>query len=218
VSHPCADRSRRALPLALPGLLAALALSRVVIALGLGEQDQPPAPPSALRACADIAADAARLACYDRLAGRAGADMARATPAATTPATPSPTAGPAANPAVPTPPPVPQPAAAAPPSAATAAGAAAMPAQPSTQSFGMYAAEHPTPPPVAKSLQAAVVALGRSPSGRMTVALEGGALWELDEADPLLGVGDVVTIARASFTSYIMSTPTRRTHHVRRLR
>jgi hypothetical protein len=49
------------------------------------------------------------------------------------------------------------------------------------------------------------------------VLLDGDALWELDEADPLLAVGDVVTITRAALGSYLMQTPTRRLHRVRRL-
>ena len=57
-----------------------------------------------------------------------------------------------------------------------------------------------------------------SASGRMTVSLEGGAVWELDDADPLLAVGETVTITRAAFGSYIMHTPRHRTHRVRRLR
>jgi hypothetical protein len=52
----------------------------------------------------------------------------------------------------------------------------------------------------------------------MSVSLEGGAVWELEEADPLLAIGDTVTITRAAFRSYIMHTPTRRTHRVHRLR
>ena len=61
------------------------------------------------------------------------------------------------------------------------------------------------------------MAVGHSPSGRMTVTLEGGALWELEGGDPLLGVGDVVTITRASLGSFLLQTPSRRTYHARRL-
>jgi hypothetical protein len=52
----------------------------------------------------------------------------------------------------------------------------------------------------------------------MTVTLEGGASWQLlDDGDALLAAGDTVTITRAVFGSYLMSTPTKRTHRVRRL-
>jgi hypothetical protein len=181
---------------------------------------------SALQACANIADTAARLACYDQLAGRSA-------PTAPAPATPS--AAPAVPPAAPsmsqqtpaaapTPAPVPAPASAAPataaapsPSAAPAPAGSASPSPPSKETFGLYSAEHPKPPPNASALEAPVVSLGKSVSGRQTVLLDGGALWELDDPDPLLAVGDVVTITRAALGSYLMKTPSRRFHRVRRL-
>ncbi len=61
---------------------------------------------------------------------------------------------------------------------------------PPKETFGLYEAEHPKPPPAAPSLEARVVALGKSANGHMTVSLEGGAVWELDDSDPLLAVGE----------------------------
>lgn len=61
------------------------------------------------------------------------------------------------------------------------------------------------------------MSVGKSSSGRQTVLLDGGALWELDETDPLLAVGDTVTITRAALGSYLMRTPTRRLYRVHRL-
>ena len=52
----------------------------------------------------------------------------------------------------------------------------------------------------------------------MTVLLEGGALWELDDADPLLAAGETVTITRAVLGSYMLHTPSHRSHRARRLR
>jgi len=94
----------------------------------------------------------------------------------------------------------------------------ASPAPPPKGSFGLYHAEHPAAPPPAASLTAKVVGIGATASGRPTVALEGGQLWELDGPDPLLANGDSVTIQRAAFGSFVMTTPTRRTHRVHRVR
>jgi hypothetical protein len=157
-------RQRRA-PSGLALVLAALGPAAGGVAAA-----QPANPsPTALHACAIISGDAARLACYDRLAGR---------------------------------------------SQDARAGSAAA-AQP--ESFGLYPAEHPKPPPVASSLEARVTALGKDAAGRMTVSLEGGALWELDESDPLLAVGETVTITRAALGSFLLKTASSRTHRVRRL-
>jgi hypothetical protein len=111
------------------------------------------------------------------------------------------------------------PAPAAPAAAAAAKSVTPAPAAapPSPQAFGLYAAEHPAPPPGPPSLSAKVVALGAAPNGRPTVTLEGGQLWELDETDPLLAQGDAVTIRRAALGSFIMTTPSQRTHRVHRL-
>ena len=145
---------------------------------------------TALRACAGLDSDADRLACYDHLAGRS---VSRA--AATAPGHSATASAPAAT-------------------------AAAASAPPSAQTFGLYAAEHPKAPPAAAaaSLEGRVVSVGSSAGGRMTVLLEGGALWELDDADPLLAVGETVTVTRAVLGSYIMHTPSHRTHRARRLR
>jgi hypothetical protein len=170
------------------------ALGPAVVNMAAAEQSAAALPQSALQACANIGADADRLACYDRLAGRAtqsaDAQRAKASPAAAVPAV-----------------------------AATPAPVTVLPVA-AASSFGLYEAEHPQPLPVAvaASLEARVVALDRTADGRMSVSLEGGAVWELDEADPLLAIGETVTITRAAFRSYIMHTPTRRTHRTRRLR
>jgi hypothetical protein len=164
-------------------------------ALAAGGDPSTPVPQSALHACAVIVADTARLACYDQLSGRTSGD--RSAPAAAAAAS--------------------APTASAPAAATTAAATtAAAPAAPAA-SFGNYAVEHPTPPQ-ATSLQARVVGLGQSPAGRMTVSLQGGAVWELEDShDPLLAAGDIVNIRRAALGSFIMDTPAKRTHRVRRL-
>ena len=67
------------------------------------------------------------------------------------------------------------------------------------------------------AIKASVAGLGTSAIGRMLVNLDNGQSWELDSADPLLAVGNVVTIERGALGSFILTTPSRRTHHVHRL-
>jgi hypothetical protein len=191
----------RPLPRTARLLVRAFALTAVPLAAAAAPAAS--APQSALQACASIAADADRLACYDRLAGRP------------VPSVPGHAATAVAPPAA-----APAPAAASAPVAGVGAAAApATPVPPPKESFGLYEAEHPKPPPVASapSLEARVVALGRSANGHMIVSLEGGAVWELDDSDPLLAVGETVTITRATFRSYIMHTPSKRSHRAHRL-
>jgi hypothetical protein len=195
-------------------LLAALGLPTAVIAAG----GDPAATvsQSSLHACAILTDPTERLGCYDQLAGHAPhSDAAPAVAAAATAAVPATTT--TATPAAP----APAAASAAPAAGTTAASAATATAAaepPPKESFGLYTAEHPTAPAVTQSLDDRVVATGASASGRMTVTLASGALWELDEADPLLAVGDVVSIRRAALGSFLMETPTKRTHRARRLR
>jgi hypothetical protein len=195
-------------------LLAALGLPTAVIAAG----GDPAATvsQSSLHACAILTDPTERLGCYDQLAGHAPhSDAAPAVAAAATAAVPATTT--TATPAAP----APAAASAAPAAGTTAASAATATAAaepPPKESFGLYTAEHPTAPAVTQSLDDRVVATGASASGRMTVTLASGALWELDEADPLLAVGDVVSIRRAALGSFLLETPTKRTHRARRLR
>ena len=160
-------------------------------------------PAASLKACATIAAPSERLACYDQLA--AGTASGAAAPAAG--------AAPQAPASAPVHAAAPAPVAA----AAPAAGAVAAATPPAKDSFGLYAAEHPVAPAPASSVTLKVVGTGASAGGHPTVALEGGQLWELDEADPLLNAGDRVTIKRATLGSFLLTTPSGRTHRAHRL-
>jgi hypothetical protein len=108
------------------------------------------------------------------------------------------------------------------PSGDSVAAAAPSVSQPSPlaapkKSFGLYAAEHPAPPKAEPSHTANITELGMSIRGRPTVTLEGGELWELDAADPLIAEGNSVTITRGTFGSFILTTPTGRIHRVQRI-
>jgi hypothetical protein len=164
----------------------------IVVAAGVHAA---PAADSRLNVCAAIELPGERLACYDQLAGRipskGGSAAASAPPLPSAPATPL---APAAAPA---------------PTAPAA----------SPDSFGLYTVEHPrAPKPPAAALSAKVAGLGSSAGGRVTVSLQDGQVWELDDADPLLTAGDLVTIRRAAFGSYLMTTRDGRTHRTHRLK
>ena len=177
----------------------ALALAVGSTAVLAGPQPAAVVPASSLKACAGIAAPSERLACYDQLA--AGTSSAAAASAAGAPS-PAPVAKAAPVTAA---------------AAATGGAAAAAATPPAKDSFGLYAAEHPVAPAPASSVTLKVVGTGASAGGHPTVALEGGQLWELDEADPLLNAGDQVSIKRATLGSFLMTTPSGRTHRAHRL-
>ena len=83
----------------------------------------------------------------------------------------------------------------------------------------MYKAEHPAAPKSGiDAVTSKVVDLKYDGYGKETIWLEGGAIWQLAESDPILAKGDEVTIKRATFGSYLMATAAGREHRVKRLR
>ena len=176
---------------------------------------------NALAPCIDISSSADRLACYDKLAGRVSAPKAlAASPAAASPAATSP---PATSPAA-TSPAAASPAPAAPAAVASVAAAPAPAAAPTEEDFGRskvrkarMAASSGAPPEI-KSITAKVAAFGRSPNGRTQVTLDSGQIWEYqDDPDPLLSIGDSVTIKRARLGSFLLQTPAKLSHRVSRI-
>ncbi|HEX3913927.1 MAG TPA: hypothetical protein VHW71_10500 [Steroidobacteraceae bacterium] len=146
----------------------------------------------ALAPCTGISSSADRLVCYDQLAGRVSPPKAQPSAAA---AAPAPTASVAA---------------------ATAPAAA-----PTEEDFGrsklQKAAKSRSPPDI-KSVTAKVAAFGRSPNLRTQVTLDNGQIWEYqDDPDQLLSIGDTVTIKHATLGSYMLLTPTKLSHRVRRV-
>jgi hypothetical protein len=103
---------------------------------------------------------------------------------------------------------------------ASADGARAVPAVPAEserpEDFGLSPAQRGVPARRISSITARVSSFSHSKQGAIQVKLGNGQTWELDEADLLLAPGDPVTIRRATFGSYVMITPTRRSHQVRR--
>jgi hypothetical protein len=155
----------------------------------------------ALAQCAAIAGRDDRLACFDALASHhpslADNGPARARQSAAAAA-----------------------AIAAPTVAAAADGARVVPAVPAEserpEDFGLNAAQRAQTEPRLSSIIARVSGFSHSKQGKIQAELDNGQAWELDEADPLLAPGDPVTIRRATLGSYVLVTPTKRLHRVRR--
>ena len=115
-----------------------------------------------------------------------------------------------------------------PPSAPTVASAAAVgsptaatgTANPNTEdNFGLTrrqieprAAEGPA------SIKSAVSQMTEDRLHNITVVLDNGQSWAFIEPEPRLRPGDTVTIKRASFGSFLMLTPSRRSYRVERLK
>jgi hypothetical protein len=176
---------------------------------------------NALAPCVDISSSADRLACYDKLAGRVSAPKtlaaapSTAAPSAAAPSTAVPSSAAPSTAA---------PAAAAPAAVASVAVAPAPAAAPTEEDFGRSkvrkartAASSGAPPEI-KSITSKVAAFGRSPNHRTQVTLDNGQVWEYqDDPDPLLSIGDSVTIKRATLGSFILLTPTKLSHRVSRI-
>lgn len=153
-----------------------------------------------LSRCAATADRDERLACYDELASRYAQPNRKPTAAA------------------PSPPPVPLVAPAAP--ATPAPAAAKVPAVEPKAEFGLSVAQlrkEPDAPVKPQSIDGVVTGFGTSSLGRPVVRLDNSQSWELSESDPLLSVGDKVTIRRATLGSFLLTTPTKRMHRVRRI-
>jgi hypothetical protein len=172
--------------------------------------------PNGLAQCSSISNAAERLACFDRLANRASAKATPSSPAAAPPAAAPVSAAPVSA----------APVSAAPVSAAPAA-ATPVPARASTDDdFGLSkvqkqrkGAASGAPPEIKKTLTARVTGFRKGPDGRPRVLLDNGQSWEYEEdGDYLLAVGDSVTIQRASLGSFLLTTPAKLVHRVRRIR
>jgi len=141
--------------------------------------------------CAKMGDDASRLACYDRIF------RGTATPGATGDA------------------------------AAVAAGAAAAGAASNPQAdFGLSeAAKRALDPEKAKiempeSVTDKVTSVGRKPTGEMVVTLANGQVWLQIDSDSRakVGVGQTVTIRKASLGSYLLVGPDKIATRVRRIK
>jgi hypothetical protein len=171
------------------GLRRVLPYSLLVLLPAFSRATSPTISVGELARCAAITAADERLACYDALA-RSKVPPKPATSADTTTSTPPPATASRA--------PAPQ--------AAPAAGAGA---------FGLT--PHQAPAAVGPDeIRAQVAQLRVDNRGMAYVGLDNGQWWTFQDSDPLLKVGDVVSISRAALGSFLMKTPSRRSYRVER--
>jgi hypothetical protein len=184
-------------------------------------------PISDISRCAAVTDRDERLACYDSLGARyakskptapASAPVANAAaPETLAPSTASTTATSTARaPSAPSSAP-----SATPAQAAAPVAKAAVPAD-SRADFGLTNHQKPKEVPEAPkkvtAIEGTVTGFGHSPSGHMVVRLDDSQSWEfVADSDPMLAVGNKVTIRRALLGSFIMTTPTGRENRVKRL-
>jgi hypothetical protein len=165
-----------------------------VYAIGTACADTPTsALQHGLAHCAAIAGRDDRLACYDALATQDPTSARTSAPTSTGSVAPPATKAPG-------------------PAASAKASVPSDPDRP--EDFGLSPAQKA--PPKTTSITARVVGFARNKEGAVVVNLDNGQSWELDEGDPLLASGDSVTIRRAALGSFVLTTPTHRTHRAHR--
>jgi hypothetical protein len=171
---------------------------RPFVLLGLALAVAPTVAAEVTHRCASVAADAARLQCYDaafgKSAGAAASSAADGRAAASAPA-----------------------AAAVP--AATDASVKAR------EEFGLSESEKRTrrqePEDQPASITGQVAQLGRRPTGELVVSLADGQVWaqiESDDSRSRVKIGDTITVRKASLGSYLLVGPDRIAMRVRRVK
>ena len=165
---------------------------------------------SGLSRCAAISDADARLACYDALAGRAPHDHASAAErsaaapiavvAATTRATPAASAAPTA------------------PQSTPATVAAPVDPAAATRNFGLSAAQLHTADQGPHAIEAHITQIIVDRNQRGVVVLDNGQYWKLLEGEMLLDTGEAVTISRAALGSFMLTSASNHSYHVRRIR
>ncbi len=162
-----------------------------------------------LARCALLAAAEERLACYDAL-NCAAVTNAEERLACYDALAKTHSARPPATPAVPAAPVPAAPVTAAPVSAVTSDGATG------AASFGAVERKSPPKPQGPDRIQATVSEVSVDRLGTVSVSLDNGQVWTFHDPDARLKSGDLVTIRRAAFGSFLMTTPARHSYRVQR--
>lgn len=163
-----------------------------------------------LAECVQLADDASRLSCYDRVAGRGNAERLQAVvdgSAAVSASTATPATAAAA---------------AKPPVAAASDAKGSVSATDPVADFGLSqrVLKERAPADWVDSVPATVESVGQSASGRYVVTLKNGQVWTQTETNsfPVLRPGDPVTIKRAAVGSFVLNGPRSISWRVRRVR
>lgn len=153
------------------------------------------APSAELARCAAISAAGERLACYDALAcaGLAAADERLACYDAL--------AKPKSSP----------------PQTAPAQATRPETGSRDPSSFGLAPQRAAADPQSLQEIKARVARVSADRQGKVTVILDNGQTWAVHESEPVLRLGDAVTIRHAALGSYLLTTGERHSYRVQRL-
>lgn len=163
---------------------------------------------SGLGHCAAVSDADARLACYDALAGRAPDEhtsapaRSAAAPIAAATAAAAPTANAAST--------------AAQPPAATVT----TPVDPATatRNFGLSAAQLHTADQGPQAIEAHIARIIVDQNQHGILVLDNGQYWRLLEGEMMLDTGEAVKISRAALGSFMLTSASHHSYHVRRIR
>ena len=102
----------------------------------------------------------------------------------------------------------------------TAAATAAAPPDPEaeTRNFGLSATQLHTADQGPKAIQAHIVKVIVDQSRRGYLVLDNGQTWAILDGEMLLDTGEAVTVSRAALGSFMLSSASNHSYHVRRVR
>lgn len=69
-----------------------------------------------------------------------------------------------------------------------------------------------------ETIEAKVVGIGRSAAARPTLVLDNGQVWEIDAPEAPVDPQQMVSIKRAAMSSFLLTTPRKRSYRARRIR
>jgi hypothetical protein len=90
-------------------------------------------------------------------------------------------------------------------------------AQQAKQEFGLPATDRVASLAI-ETIEAKVVGIGRSAAARPALALDNGQVWEVDAPEAPVELQQTVSIKRAAMSSFLLTTPRKRSYRARRIR